>query len=118
MTNLERSEKLVDELLGAPYSMSDAKDIATIATALDAAERRGWDKKVVNLLIKDHEITSLRAALLRIARIDPDKYTDDGFLDWGRGTCFVVAQEIAQDALTNQSSSTAAAQKGEKNESL
>ena len=41
----------------------------------------------------------LLKALERIASLDPDVDSDEGFNEWGEAECFNLAQNIAREAL-------------------
>ena len=51
---------------------------------------------------RDIEIDRLRAALRKIADLDPAVDSDKGYNEWGETDCFRQAQEAARAALGEQ----------------
>jgi hypothetical protein len=45
------------------------------------------------------EIERLRAALQRVADLDPEVDTDEGFNEWGEACCFRQAKKLARAAI-------------------
>jgi hypothetical protein len=43
---------------------------------------------------------ALLEALAKIAELDPERDTDEGFNEWGEALCFHKAQDIARAALS------------------
>jgi hypothetical protein len=51
---------------------------------------------------------ALLEALSRIAALDPEQDTDEGFNEWGEALCFNKAQDIARAAIAKATGSAAA----------
>lgn len=47
----------------------------------------------------EEDFAKLRNALKRIAALDPEKDSEDGYNEWGEADCFRQAQAIAKEAL-------------------
>ena len=61
-------------------------------------------KRLQETRIKDAQrIVELEKALRRIAGIDPDIDSDEGFNEWSEAYCFRIAQEVARAALEGKS---------------
>lgn len=46
------------------------------------------------------ENEKLRKALKKIADLDPETDTDEGYNEWGEAACFVIAKDVANAAMT------------------
>ena len=87
--------------------MSLHDDEAGLTAAYMAGVERGKDlgraAAAAELALKaDAELERLRAALTRIAALDPHTDSPEGYNEWGEADCFNQAKDIARAALAPQ----------------
>ena len=65
-----------------------------------ASATAGWQASLKHSIELLNERDALAAKLQRIADLDPEKDSDDGFNEWGQAYCFDLAQTIAKEKTT------------------
>jgi len=57
------------------------------------------DIEIIDIKRDDAEIVKLKEALEKIANLDPNYDSTEGYNEWGEADCFNQAQKIASEAL-------------------
>jgi len=68
-------------------------------------EQKDFYKSVDNIEI-EQEIHRMKNALQRIANLDPNYDSREGYNEWGEADCFNQAQKIAEEALNEKNNWT------------